>query len=85
MDERQLDLIWMPTLRCNLNCTYCAARRLPQVRHGFWNKRRGDERIHKLLRIWEEQDVASVEVLAAIQAPATDYAEAIKDVCAWAQ
>ena len=39
-DERELDVIWMPTFRCNLNCTYCAARRLPQVTHGFWDKHR---------------------------------------------
>jgi len=29
-----LSLIWMPTMKCNLCCAYCAARAFPNVTHG---------------------------------------------------
>lgn len=35
MDNRALDLIWMPTFRCNLSCAFCAARSLPVRAHGI--------------------------------------------------
>ena len=34
MDEVEMQIIWMPTFRCNLSCSFCIARALPHALHG---------------------------------------------------